>query len=336
MATVYSDPRRRVALETTLLAHGVPRESALELGLTLESITRTAGGIPATIGVLRGRPTIGLTPEQLKDFLTCDPIAKANSANLGVLIHQGQTAATTVSATVELAAGQGIGLLATGGIGGVHPMGGRGGMIDAATTGIHGSENRATTGIHDSENRAAAGKTVPIRPVSCLDISSDLLALAKFPVAVISSGCKAILDVAATREALETLGVPVIGFGTDEFPAFTLRSAGEDIFVDARFDDLHDLARFVRHELARTSKGMLIANPIPDSDAIAPEHWQRWLDEAQQRIGEEGVAGRDVTPRLLALMHELSKGATLRANIALVKSNARLAAELAHAMYEDR
>jgi pseudouridine-5'-phosphate glycosidase len=226
---------------------------------------------------------------ELATLLAAGSVPKANTANLGPLIHRRSHAATTVSATMELAASAGVSPFATGGIGGVH----------------------AGYATH-------------------LDISSDLAALARFPVAVVASGVKSILDVVATREALESLGVTVAAFRTDRFPAFYLRDGGAG--VDARFDDESDLARFIASELARTNRGILIANPIPASDEIPAAAFNDWLSEARRDAATRGVAGREMTPFLLDRLHALSAGATLRANLALVKSNARLAAALAARM----
>lgn len=278
-----SDRRPRVALETALPAIGVPRDAVESLLDDLDRIITSLGAEPATVGVLDGEPIVGMSRADILSLVDRPSIAKANTSNLGALIHQHRSAATTVSATVELAAGVGVRVMATGGIGGVH----RGPF----------------------------------------DVSADLLALSRFPFAVVCSGCKSILDVAATREALETIGVPVVGFNTDEFPAFYLRTSG--LPVDARFDDTADLARFISNELDRTGRGVLVANPIPASDAIDRAAWDAWLNEAESRAAKAGVTGRDATPALLAALHEISAGATLRANLALVRSNARLAAELA-------
>lgn len=159
-----------------------------------------------------------------------------------------------------------------------------------------------------------------------LDISADLVAFTRYPIAVVTSGVKSILDVRATREALESLGVTVIGFGTDVFPAFYLRDGG--CGVDIRIDDPDELASFVRAELPRTGRGIVIANPIPVEDELLESDWSEWLREAERRAVESGAAGRDVSPAVLAELHEVSGGKTLEANIALVKSNARVAAML--------
>lgn len=278
-----------VALESTFLVHGVPRESALSFAGRLAQIVRDHGVHPALVGVVGGVPTVGLTDDELRRLLEAAETPKANTSNLGVLIHRGLHAATTVSATMELAAGAGVRLFATGGIGGVH-------------------RGYGTT----------------------LDISADLGALARFPIAVVASGVKSILDVVSTREALESLGVPVVGYRTDRFPAFYLRES--EAGVDARFDDPADLARFLDAELRRTGRGVLVANPIPAEHEVREDDWNRWLAEAERQAEGARVRGRSVTPFLLARLHEASAGATVRANLALVESNVRLAAALCREM----
>lgn len=236
------------------------------------------------VGVVAGVPTVGMSGEELSSLLDADLVEKVNSANLGLAMHAGRHAATTVSATMEIAAAAGVRVFATGGIGGVH------------------------RGYADH-----------------LDISSDLAAFARFPVAVVTSGVKSLLDVIATREALETIGVPVVGYRTDRFPAFYMREGGTG--VDSRFDDVDELASFVRFELGRTRRGIVVANPIPAADQIASLEWESWLAEAMARVG--AARGRDVTPQVLATLHELSGGRTLAANLALVKSNAMVAGAIA-------
>jgi pseudouridine-5'-phosphate glycosidase len=163
-----------------------------------------------------------------------------------------------------------------------------------------------------------------------LDISSDLLALARFPVAVVCSGVKSLLDVEATREALETLGVPAVGFRTDRFPAFYLRESEADL--DARFEEVDDLAAYCAAELARSGRGIVVCNPIPRNEEIDRRSWDRWLEQAARSAAQAGASGRDLTPATLGHLHELSAGATLRANLALVRANAELAGRLAAAM----
>ncbi len=278
-----------VALESTLLLHGVPGRTALPLADELEAIITGHGATPATVAVLDGHPIVGLNRAELTILLGASGVPKANTGNLGVLLHRGSHAATTVSATMELAAAAGIRVFATGGIGGVH----RGYGVQ-------------------------------------WDVSADLLALTRFPVAVVASGVKNLLDVVSTREMLETLGVPVIGFGTDHFPAFYLRSGGAG--VDARFDDVAELAAFIHAELMRTGRGVLVCNPIPAESELNPNDWNGWLTQAEALARSAGATERGVTPAVLAALHEVSGGATLAANLALVRSNAELAARLAAAM----
>lgn len=282
--------RSAVALETTLLVHGVPAPQALALSRELGEAVRGAGAVPALIGIVHGAPTVGMTDAELGLLLEApDTVPKVNSSNLGALIHRRSHGATTVSATMELAAAAGLHVFATGALGGVH---------------------RDYAQSHD--------------------VSADLAAFTRFPIAVVTSGVKSLLDVAATREALETQGTPVVGFGADEFPAFYRRVSDDGASrVDVRFDDVEELARFVRSELARTGRGVVIANPIPLEHEIAQADWDRWLAQAESKSQQAGIRGRAVTPFLLARLHELSGGATLRANVALARANAALAGAIA-------
>lgn len=285
MAHLHNRARRpAVALETTLLCHGVPRAAAEPLAADLTRAIAEGGAHPAIVGVVHGRPTVGLTSEELAELLEAREVPKLNTANLGLALHRSGHGATTVSATMELAAAAGVRVFATGGIGGIH----------------RGYSQQ-------------------------LDVSADLAALARWPVAVVASGAKTLLDVPATREALEALGVPVVGFRTDRFPGFYLVDGGADL--DARFDDPDELASFVGSELTRSGRGVLVANPVPEESAIAQADWELWLKAAQAGVGE--ALGRDATPATLAELHRVSAGRTLEANLALVRSNARLAAQLA-------
>ena len=274
---------RAVALETTLLVHGVPKSVSAQLASELGAIIQSEGSTPALIGVMNGTPTIGMSNEDLQVMLEASSVPKANTANLGIYINQGSHAATTVSTTMELAAFAGLRVFATGGLGGVH----------------HGYGTQ-------------------------LDISADLMAFTRFPIAVVTSGVKSILDVVSTREALESLGVSVVGYQTDSFPAFYMRQS--EATVDTRFDDVDELADFVRIELARTGRGIVIANPIPAEHELDEGQWNKWLKRARKLAEADGVSGRDVTPAILGYLHEVSDGKTLQANIELAKSNARVAA----------
>ncbi|MFZ4429678.1 MAG: pseudouridine-5'-phosphate glycosidase [Phycisphaerales bacterium] len=289
MQVIHHSATKGVALETTLLIHGVPRGEGAKLAAELEAIVASEGATPLCVGIIEGVPVVGLSRDQLATLLAKDSVAKANTANMGVLLHRRRDGATTVSTTMECAAAAGVRVFATGGLGGVH-MG-------------YGQR---------------------------LDISADLAAFTRFPVAVVTSGVKSILDVVSTREALETLGVCVVGFRTDRFPAFYLRES--EAGVDARFDDERELASFVKAELARTGRGIVVANPIPAEHELPRDLWQTWLAQAVRDTADVAASGRDVTPALLGRLHALSGGRTLTANIELVKSNARLAAKLAAAM----
>ncbi len=289
MQVIHPSAPRGVALETTLLIHGVPRGEGAALASELEAIVASEGATPLCVGIVGGSPVVGLSRSQLASLLAREAVPKANTANMGVLLHRGGDGATTVSTTMECAAAAGVRVFATGGLGGVH----------------QGYGQR-------------------------LDISADLAAFTRFPVAVVTSGVKSILDVVSTREALETLGVCVVGFRTDRFPAFYLRES--EAGVDARFDDERDLAAFLKAELARAGRGVVVANPIPAQHELPRDLWQAWLAQAVRETADVAASGRDVTPAILGRLHALSGGRTLRANIELVKSNARLAARLAAAM----
>ncbi len=278
-----------VALETTLLLHGVPTSEAEELHHALSSIVRNAGAHPALVGVVNGVPTVGMTDAELKMLLAGGKVAKSNTSNLGVWLASGAHAATTVSTTMELAAAAGVRVFATGGIGGVHK------------------------GFGQS-----------------LDISADLMALTRFPVAVVTSGVKSLLDVAATREMLETLGVPVVGFQCEEFPAFYLRSLPRvKLELDASFADASSLARFVDAELARTGRGIVVCNPIPKASELNAQEFGLWLSQAEVQADAAGASARQRTPAILAALHQISGGRTLKANLELVKSNTAVAGQMA-------
>ncbi len=277
-----------VALETTLLVHGVPADAARELASRLGETVRSQGAEPALVGVVRGTPTVGMSDDELAALLDAGEVPKVNTANLGLAVHRGTHGATTVSTTIELAAAAGVRVFATGGIGGVHR--------DSAES---------------------------------WDISADLHAIERHPVAVVTSGVKSILHVTGTREMLETLGVPVVGFRTDSFPAFYQRTS--QATVDARFDDAGELAAFVAAELDRTGRGIVVANPIPEPDEIAQADLEAWVAQAELEAARSGVRGRGVTPFMLSRLHAISDGRTLAANIALAIDNARVAGLIAAA-----
>jgi pseudouridine-5'-phosphate glycosidase len=276
-----------VALETTLVTHGLPHPEGVTTALSLEQIIREAGATPATIGIIGGAIRIGLTPAELEQLATTANVAKVNLSNLAAAVSSSEPGSTTVAATLFAAHASGIRVFATGGIGGVHR--------DASDSG---------------------------------DVSADLTALSRIPVAVVSAGAKAILDLPRTVEMLETLGVPVFGFETDEFPAFYRRSTG--LPVDRRYDSIPELASAVRLHLSLSlGTGVLIANPIPSADEMPAQLYERALHTALSEAETHRIRGRAVTPFLLDRMHAVTGGESVRANVALLGHNARVAAALA-------
>ncbi|MFM7343764.1 MAG: pseudouridine-5'-phosphate glycosidase [Tagaea sp.] len=275
-----------VALESTIVAHGLPRPDNLAAGQALEAEVRRAGAAPATIAILDGRICVGLSPRQLETLALSEGIAKASRRDLAALIAKRANGATTVAATMAVASMAGIAVFATGGIGGVH----------------RGAE-------------------------TSFDVSADLPELARSPVAVISAGAKSILDLPKTLETLETHGVPVWGWRTDAFPAFYSPDSG--LRVDARFDDIFELARAVAAHRRLGGGGMLIANPIPADAALDIEPA---IAEAVRAAEAQGIGGKALTPFLLARINERTGGKSLAANLALARNNARLGGELAAAL----
>jgi pseudouridine-5'-phosphate glycosidase len=279
-----------VALETTVVTHGLPHPAGVAAASALENEIRQGGATPATIGILRGAIRLGLTSADLHELATAPDIAKVNLSNLAATVAAGRPGATTVAATMFAAHAKGIRVFSTGGIGGVHR--------DASITG---------------------------------DVSADLTALSRIPIAVVCAGAKAILDLPRTVEMLETLGVPVFGLQTNEFPAFYRRSSG--LPVDSRMDTIAELAAAVRaHFALGLGAGVLIANPIPASDELPAETHERALETALSDAERQGVRGRSVTPFLLERLRALSQGESVRANLALLTNNARVAAQLAKAI----
>jgi len=293
VARALAARRPVVALETTVVTHGLPHPEGVRAALALEDEVTRAGAVPATIGVLDGAVRVGLTADDLERLAAAPGVAKLSLGNLAAVLAAGAPGSTTVAATLFAAHHAGIGVFATGGIGGVH----RG----ASETG---------------------------------DVSADLGALARFPVAVVCAGAKAILDLPRTVEWLETVGVPVYGLGTDEFPAFYRRRSG--LPVDRAFLDVASLAVAVRaHRALGLGTGVLVANPIPEGDELPAELYERALAAALAAAEREGVRGRAVTPFLLERMRAVTGGESVRANLALLRHNARVAAALAAALSRD-
>ncbi|MCB1383783.1 MAG: pseudouridine-5'-phosphate glycosidase [Notoacmeibacter sp.] len=290
LASALKAGRPVVALESTIITHGMPWPDNAAMAQTVEQVVREGGAVPATIAVIEGRLKIGLTAGERETLARETGAMKLSRADLAFALSQGRTGGTTVAATMIAAHLAGIGVFATGGIGGVHK----------------GAE-------------------------TSFDVSADLPELAATPVIVVSAGAKAILDIPKTLEVLETQGVPVIGYGTDVMPAFWSRSSVHA--APLRLDTAAAIADFQRMRTALgISGGMLVANPAPQADEIPADEMAGYITTAQADADAAGVSGKAVTPFLLARIVELTGGRSLQTNIALVKNNARLAAEIAVAL----
>lgn len=286
VAQAQRDGQPVVALESTLITHGLPWPVNLETAREAEAAVRAAGAVPATIAVLDGQPTIGLDANQLEGLARNRDVLKASRRDLALAIVQGRTAATTVASTLYLAHRAGIRVFATGGIGGVH---------------------------------RGASQT--------WDISADLGDLARFPVAVVCAGAKSILDLPATLEWLETAGVPVLGFETDTFPAFYVRSSGERVL--ARLDEPRQIAALLQMHWQLDGAGVVVAQPIAADVALSDQEFAAAFTDAERQAAAAGIRGKEVTPYLLARIAEFTGGRSLPANRALIVANARLAARIA-------
>ncbi|KIC44509.1 pseudouridine-5'-phosphate glycosidase [Ruegeria sp. ANG-S4] len=279
-----------VALESTIITHGMPHPQNVEVAAQVEQDIRDAGAVPATIAVIEGKLHVGLEADELSALGQAQGVAKLSRADMAACLAMGGTGATTVAATMIAAHYAGIAVFATGGIGGVH----------------QGAE-------------------------TSFDISADLHELAQTPVTVVAAGAKAILDLAKTLEVLETLGVPVIAHGQDEFPAFW--SAKSPYSAPLRMDDAEDIAKAHATRVALgLPGGQLIANPIPAEDQIPAEELAPIIAAAQSDADAHRISGKGVTPYLLQRIYEQTEGRSLTANIALVRNNARLAAAIAIAL----
>jgi pseudouridine-5'-phosphate glycosidase len=281
-----------VALESSLIAHGLPSPANLETAMAMECAVREHGAVPATVGIVDGRPIIGLSPDQLQLMATADNVAKASRRDLPVLVAQGAHGATTVSATLALMArvGPAVRVLATGGIGGVH-------------------------------HRAEA----------TFDVSGDLVELARSRAIVVCSGAKAILDLARTVELLETLGVTVLGYRTEEFPAFYSSQSG--LPVNAEVADASEAAAVAKARWELDLDGaVMLAVPPPQAAALSAAESATEVQAALAHADMAGVRGREVTPYLLSRVADLTDGRSLAANRALLVNNARVAARVAAAL----
>lgn len=279
-----------VALESTIITHGMPYPGNIEMARSVEAIIRAEGAVPATIAVIHGTLHIGLEPAELEALAKTSDAMKVSRADLAFAIAERRTGATTVAATMIAAARAGIRVFATGGIGGVH------------------------RGAEDS-----------------FDISADLEELARTPVIVVCAGAKAILDIPKTLEVLETRGVPVVTFGSAEFPAFWSRTSGLKSPLS-----LNSPAAIANFQTARDQLGieggMLIANPVPEADEIPREEMEIYIERALDSAERDEVTGKAVTPYLLSTIFDITEGRSLKTNIALVENNARLAAEISVAL----
>ena len=292
VAQAIREGRPVVALESTIISHGMPYPQNVETALNVEKIIRENGAVPATIAIIGGRLKAGLTAEEIEYFgKKGTAITKASRRDLAALCARGEDGATTVTTTMMIAYMAGIKIFATGGIGGVH----RG----AETT---------------------------------MDISADLEELANTPVMVICAGAKAILDLNLTLEYLETHGVPVIGYGTEELPAFYSRHSG--LKVDYRMDSPEEIAAVFKVQADLGMKGgMLVTNPIPQEYAMDDQGINEAIEQALREANEQGIHGKETTPFLLARVKDLTGGDSLEANIKLVYNNAKLAAQVAKAYW---
>jgi pseudouridylate synthase len=279
-----------VALESTIISHGLPRPDNARLAREFEQAVRDGGAVPATIAVIDGEPHIGLDDAALDRLANDDSTVKVSVRELATIAARGGVGATTVASTAHLAAGAGITVFATGGLGGVH------------------------RGAQDT-----------------FDESADLTTLAHTGVLVVCAGVKSILDVGATLERLETLGVGVLGYRTDRFPGFYLVDSGFDLGWRVEWPDEVASILLARDRVGTTHLGLVLANPVAPDDELDRELHDRLLHEGLAAADRDGIRGKDVTPYLLDFFHRESRGESLRTNVALVRSNARLAAEVAAA-----
>ncbi len=286
--SALNDGQPVVALESTVIAHGLPRPVNLEIARRLEGIIREEGATPATIAILDGKFCVGLNESQLEHIANNSGVHKISRRDLPIAVARGWDGATTVASTVWIAERAGIKVFATGGIGGVH----RGPLPD---------------------------------------VSADLPELARTQLVVVCAGAKIVLDLPATREWFETYGITVVGYGCDELPAFYTRTSG--LPVDVRVDTPEEAGAIARAQFEIQKDGaLLVCVPVPVEDQVPAYIIEQALSVALKEAEREGVGGRELTPFLLARMSELSGGATLRANIALLENNVRIAAQIARAV----
>jgi pseudouridine-5'-phosphate glycosidase len=290
IAEAHRAGRPVVALESTIVSHGLPRPDNLRVARDVERAVREGGAVPATIGMIGGDLIVGLSDDQLALLAGADGVAKLSVRDLAVAAAHGAHGATTVAATSAVAAAAGIGVFATGGLGGVHR--------EAAQT---------------------------------FDESADLTTLARTPIAVVCAGVKSILDVGATLERLETLGVVVVGFRTRRFPGFFVTDGGFDLDWSVESPEQAAAVLRARREQAVHQAGLIIANPLPVDEQLDPALHDRTLADGLTLLARDGITGKAVTPYLLAHFHSATQGASLAANVRIILRNARLAAQIAAA-----
>jgi pseudouridine-5'-phosphate glycosidase len=286
VADALAEERPVVALESTILAHGLPRPRNLEVGGQIEAVVRAAGAVPATVGVLGGRILAGLDAKALERLTLGGEVAKLSVRDLPVAVARGLDGATTVASTAVIAARLGITVFATGGLGGVHRNAGQ-----------------------------------------SFDESADLVALARTPIAVVCAGVKSILDVGATLERLETLSVPVLGYRTSAFPGFYLIDSGYP--VPWRAESPAEVADVLAAARALGTGAVVVANPLPTGEQLDPGVHDEALASGLASAQRDGIAGKDVTPYLLAHFHRVTGGRSLDVNVRIILRNAELAAQIA-------
>lgn len=288
VAQALRDGRAVVALESTIVSHGLPRPDNLRVAREIEQAVRDGGAVPATIGMIGGRLVVGLDDAELTRLATVDGVTKLSVRDLAVAAATGADGATTVAATSAVATAAGIGVFATGGLGGVHR--------EAAQT---------------------------------FDESADLTTLARTPIAVVCAGVKSILDVGATLERLETLGVGVLGYRTRRFPGFFVTDGGFDLDWSVESPEQIAAVLAARAQQGVHSGGLIVANPLPEAEQLDRDLHDRTLTEGLRRLAREGVTGKAVTPFLLAHFHSATEGASLAVNVRIILRNADLAARIA-------
>ena len=287
VAAAVAESRPVVALESTIISHGMPYPQNLEFAKQVEDVVRNEGAVPATMAIIGGRLKVGVGPKELEALSDHTKVEKVSRRDIAAILASGKTGATTVATTMIISALAGIRVFATGGIGGVH---------------------------------RGAPET--------FDISADLQELAHTDVAVVCAGAKSLLDIGLTLEYLETMGVPVVGMRTDEFPAFYCKESG--FGVDVRYDSEADLAKMlkIKWDLG-IHGGAIVGNPVPDAYALDSGEMNKVIDDALKEAAEKGIKGKETTPFLLAKIVELTEGVSLKTNIQLAFNNAKVAAKLA-------